>query len=456
MVVEAGPDAGRQHYRSQFDEPTADSLWLQPENDPHFWRPYTANGVGFTGIAGLRRRLGGRSLYWHGVVMPIEDWALAEGWPAEVVRDLTVGWAGGPPLFDRVEADLAAWAYGSGTTLVTHGDSINLAGYHFQSAPRAVRPAMGGSGWEAYSPLFDLTDDIELLCGGYVREVLQADQAIDGVRVDTPTGTYDIQASRVVLAAGTVENSRLAIQALAMNDLLPAPILSGLVDKIAQGFVATFALDDLPADLRQAALVGRVLVTPTAGPIRSNLFLVASTNRFGIAVIDVYLMGEQHPSASGVVSCKPGSQSPWPVSVRCEPCVGDALVITRQRDELRRVWEVLCAITGTASSELAFAEGLGSAFGSADLPSRLQRARRLQLPSAPCTYAFPLGSEQHEAGTLPFGSILDDQQQFHAIPGLFAVGPCCFPRTGAANPAMTILALSMRLSAFLRRASPAS
>jgi choline dehydrogenase-like flavoprotein len=65
------------------------------------------------------------------------------------------------------------------------------------------------------------------------------------------------------------------------------------------------------------------------------------------------------------------------------------------------------------------------------------------------TYSFPLGSEQHESGTTPFGRVLADDHQFHVLRGVFAAGPSAFPRAGAANPTMTILALGRRLGAML-------
>lgn len=446
LVVEAGPDAGHRHYRSEFSGPEADARWLRPETDPHFWQSYDTTGPGFGGIAGLRRRLGGRSLYWHGVVVPIEGWALAEGWPAAVVHDLTTRWQGGPGLYDRVEAELAAWAHGA----LAPGDPVELAGHRFTPTPRAVRRAAGGAssvGWEAYSPLPELADDIQVLSDGHVIEVLRSGAAAAGVRVATAVGVREIRAPRVVLAAGTVENSRLAIQLLAPDGRLPTPVLPGLVDKIAQGFVATFVPDDLPAGLRRAARVGGSFRAPGCEALRSGVFVIASTNDAGVAVVDVYLMGEQLRGTSGEVSCEPRPQPPWPVTVRCEPGPADAPVIEGQRAELRRIWQELSALTSAPAAELPFSNG---AFGTPDLAEALLRGGRMDAPDAPYTYAFPLGSELHEAGTLPFGPILDDQQQFRDVPGLFAAGPCCFPRTGAANPVLTILALSVRLAAHLR------
>ena len=45
--------------------------------------------------------------------------------------------------------------------------------------------------------------------------------------------------------------------------------------------------------------------------------------------------------------------------------------------------------------------------------------------------------------------VLSADLEFTELPGLFALGPACFPRMGAANPALTVLALARRLAAHL-------
>jgi choline dehydrogenase-like flavoprotein len=91
-------------------------------------------------------------------------------------------------------------------------------------------------------------------------------------------------------------------------------------------------------------------------------------------------------------------------------------------------------------------------FGSGDLPQRLMAGDEFTAPGVPVSYSFPLGSEQHEAGTLPLGGpVVDERSQVRAIGGLFAAGPCTFPRGGAAHPVMTIMALSVRLARSLPR-----
>jgi hypothetical protein len=102
VVLEAGPGTDLLHVNAAHAAPLALRKWLQPSTDEFFWRPWvTASAPHYGLTAGLRRRVGGRSLYWHGVSLPLEDWALCEPyWPASVVTDLTTSCAGEAPLYD--------------------------------------------------------------------------------------------------------------------------------------------------------------------------------------------------------------------------------------------------------------------------------------------------------------------------------------------------------------------
>ncbi|GIE95226.1 FAD-dependent oxidoreductase [Paractinoplanes rishiriensis] len=449
LVVEAGSDAGREHYRQEFDEATATSMWLDPDSDKHAWRPYESTGLAFAGVSAVRRRLGGRSLYWHGMVLPIEPWALTSpDWPASVVSDLTVEWENGRPLYERTVTRLAGWANGSPATSLSSGRTLDLAGYRFTEAPRAVRRSPDGGRWRAYSPFEQWNGSTAILCESRAVEILIDAGRVRGVRVERGGRRHDIGARVVVLASSTVENSRLAIQALTGLGRLPDARLTGLVDKVAQGFVATFDVDHLPDGLRGAADDGGVYVSPNP-ELRSNTFLSLRVNQHGVGVVDAYLMGEQTRGSHGAIWCDPAGDTPWRTHVRCSLGPDDVRLVAAQRTELQRLYDAVCSAIGTGcpSATLSFANA--DEFGSADLPDILRRADALRLPQAPYTYAFPLGSEQHEAGTLAVGELLGDDFQFRAVPGLYACGPSTFPRTGAANPVQTILALAARTAAAL-------
>ncbi|WP_435128974.1 GMC oxidoreductase [Actinacidiphila sp. bgisy144] len=446
LVVEAGPDAGHGHLRWEHDREKADRIWLDPASDPYFRRPYHPTATGFDGISGLRGRLGGRALYWGGVALPIEPWALADGsWPAEVVADLTMPRNGEPPLYDSVVADLEKWAGGP----LCAGRGFELGGRRFTEVPRAVLAEEGSPRWRAWSPLEDLHDPerpgaVSVRCDLQVVAVVTGpDGAARGVLVEHDGERTVIGAGRVVLAAGTVENSRLVLQALPPDGATGTASLPGLVDKLAQGFVTAFAPAAVPEQLRPFAEAGGLFMAPGPAGSRSNLFLRVYTNDHGLTVVDCYLMGEQTRDPSGRVWCEPGPELPWPTFAAGHVGEADRRLAGDQRRELRRMHQLLGGQANRTAAPLVFEDG----FGSADLAGRITAGDSMQVPGQPVTYSFPLGWEQHEAGTLPLGgAVVDERAQVRAVPGLYVCGPATFPRTGAANPALTVLALAARLA----------
>ncbi|MCY1144071.1 GMC oxidoreductase [Actinoplanes sp. Pm04-4] len=446
LVLEAGPDRGAEHYRWALHGAAADQYWIDPSQDESFYRPYEANDGSFVGLAGLRRRLGGRSLYWHAVTLPVEDWALDEQWPESVVRDLTKEWHGGEPLYARVERELAEWS-GSNRATTRAGDrQVTLGGYLFQDVPSAIRHGEDGR-WKAYSPLEHLTaEDATILCDSEVLGVLTQKGVTSGVRIRRRGVVHDIRAEKVVLAAGTIESSRLAIQALSNEGLLDRPQLTGLVDKVANGFSASLAPGSLPAEIEEAAAANVKFQAPARDGLRSNIFLMTSVNEHGLIVLRTSFIGEQIAGPLGVVECDDRGVWPWHTSVRCSMSPVDRQLARAQQAEIQRFWGEICHQAGMIEAP---ALEFDTETGSPDVQQRLVASRSFLAPGAVCTYSFPLGTENHEAGTLPLGSILDDDHQFRGLAGLYAVGPAVFPRAGAANPALTILALARRLAGIL-------
>jgi hypothetical protein len=447
VVLEAGPDAGRAHVR--LVQSPADTLrqWLDPDSDPHFHRPYDTNGPHYLGLSGLRRRVGGRSIYWGGALLPVETWALDDSWPAPIVADLVETWRGGPSLYSRIAEEISAWSNG-GQAGSDHGP-LMLGGEVFHPTPHAVRNA-GNGRWPAFSPLETLaslsdSNSPVIVADCEVLGVLVTDRSVTGVRAKLGDRNVDIHARRVVLAAGTVENSRLAIQALTGVGDLPDARLTGLVDKIAQGFTVNVSAAQLPSELRRAASLGTTFHRPMPPSFRSNQFVRLWTLPDESVTFDTYLMGEQSRSEAGSIRCERTSEWPWRTVVTAGLGPDDEMLCATQQNFLTAFWRDIATTIGASPVALEF----DTSFGSHDLAARLFASRESGGRPRPVTYAFPLGSEQHEAGTTPLGGLLDANHEFTSIRGLSAAGPSSFPRTGAANPAMTILALARRLGAIL-------
>jgi choline dehydrogenase-like flavoprotein len=65
-------------------------------------------------------------------------------------------------------------------------------------------------------------------------------------------------------------------------------------------------------------------------------------------------------------------------------------------------------------------------------------------------YERPLGSVDHEACTHAIGAMCSEELSVAALPAVYLSGPGVFPRAGAANPGLTILAVASWLAQSLR------
>ncbi|MFE9573510.1 FAD-binding protein [Streptomyces sp. NPDC006692] len=454
LVIEAGPADDLLHINSAHQPDQALRTFLDPADDPHFQRCWTSESAPhYLANAGLRKRLGGRSLYWYGASLPVEDWALAD-WPESIVRDLRGSWQGGRPLYEQVAADLGV----DPSPLDSQQAVLKLGGFRLVRTPQAETRFGDEGRWYAYSPLdhwrdpetgaaLDGPQGIRFLCGTEVLSVDIEDGRACGVlvRESASNGTARrISADAVVLASGTIESSRLAIQALCAVDPARPPRLTGLTDHIVQGFF--LRLRDADGDGASQGLPDVVpgsYVTACEDAVRSNLFVTVERPEPGVLLFDVRLTGEQAPGPGSHVTCEPTGEYPWRTTVTADLGLADRDVVGRQREVLNTVWRQLAAEFGLAATPLAFDDF--------DHPVRtnafvLPESIGTQTLEGPFTWSSLLGTEDHEGCTLPLGEVLDDRHAFAAVPGLYACGPATFPRMGAANPSLTTLALARRLA----------
>jgi hypothetical protein len=452
IVLEAGPGGDLLHVNAAHSPARALRKWLQPSTDEYFWRPWaTASAPHYALTAGLRRRVGGRSLYWHGVSLPLEDWALCEPyWPAGVVTDLTDSCAGGPSLYDQVRADLAAWC---GRSLANPGPAVTIGRFSFLPTPQAIRPypAADGPRWRAYSPADYWAEGpgrdsatVHVRGGLEVLSVEVSGGRAGGVVVRDKAGrARGLEAGVVVLAAGTIENTRLGMRALHDAGALSSRVRAGLADHLVHGVTGVLAPDTVPPEFLAWAREDTFLYSPCPED-RSNIFLRISRNSPGAVVFDAWAMGEQLPGESCTVECVGTDDEPWRAVVHAGLSAADVAVVNAQRDRLAALWaDFSCLLAGGGSAAPVFPDFDRP---SCMLENVLPALETLPPQAAPLAWCGPLGSEYHESGTLPIGEILGADLQFRDVPGLYAAGPCTYPRPGAANPSLTSLALSRRLA----------
>lgn len=390
-----------------------------------------------------RPAAGGRSLRWHGVVLRLEEWALADPcWPEPVRSALChgpQGAAGG--LYAQTERDLAAWS--GGPLAATPPDSARALARVLGSAadvPQAVRPD-GPDGQRAYTPLDRWHGWLDrgsrpglprMRTGSRVLEVVTQAGRVTGVRVaDVRTGSVEvIGAGTVVLAAGTLDNTRLVAQ---LEGKRPRSF-PGLNDHLVQGFVAR-----LPAAaLGLARPVEAFGYAPGDPWSRSNTFarIRSVPGDPENLLLDVWAMGEQVRSDGNSVSFPGSGEVPWRGVVTPALAGPDQEVLAAQRRRLARLW---ADVAGRRGDALGLPDYLTAPF---PFDRALARARSGPV-GVPVGYSWPLGTVEHESGTLPLGGAdVDDGGRLRCVHGGYVVGPATLPRSGAANPSLTTLALA--------------
>lgn len=423
LVVDAGGDRHTQLAGSA-------SPW-HTTAPPHYQRQESSPAVG------------GRSLRWHGVVLRLEDWALADrAWPETVRAALCDGVNTGAALYEEVERDLAGWA---GDSLTSDDGTaarllVPVLG-EARAVPLAVRRGPD-DGWLAYTPLDRCRRWLDRADRPGVPRVRAGTRALDLVtragRVtgvwlgDVRTGEVELVSSgNVVLASGTLDNTRLVAQSLGGDQPRSFP---GLNDHLVQGFVVRQPVAALGWSSPRDAFGYEAGGSGT----RSNLFARVRRvpGNVGEVLLDVWAMGEQVRSDHNSVAFPEPRDVPWRGVVTPGLATRDDEVLAAQRQRLAQVWTDLAGAPLGPAGSPAF-------FGA---PVTFQRACAEVMsgsPGVPVGYSWPLGTVDHESGTLPLGgAYVDETGGLTALAGGYVVGPATLPRSGAANPSLTTLALA--------------
>jgi choline dehydrogenase-like flavoprotein len=415
VIAEIGPHRGTVHVAAV----DATRGWLEPHSDPYFqpFRP-DASLVHYGAHAGRRLRVGGRSLYWRGIVLRVEDYALAD-WPIEIRRALEGGNAEGQGYYAQVEQRLAAWAGRrlrdarnvTETLLVRHFRAMGFA--DAEPAPRAMRQFEGGL-WSAYSPLEEIAP-ARVLSERTVVELASSGDCVD-VALNSVRGLERLRAAAVVLCAGAIENARIVSWLTGRQEAYR------LVDHHAQGWVCVRANPIIGTNELEASVLLRQDQTT-----RINAFVELHRIEEHM-VIDAWTMGEQLPSKGATVRFVPPELTP---TFAVERTSDDDAVLAKERSFLVD----LCGALGFAL------DGETDDDGPCDYDAAMSLA--MSEPGVAVSYRCPLGTVDHEACTLPLGGeLVDTRGELRDAPLVFVAGPCLFPRAGAANPSLTTLAVS--------------
>ncbi|MGM4914501.1 GMC family oxidoreductase [Hyphomicrobiales bacterium] len=424
------------------------SLW------PDFKVKNFVNGPGSEFAGAQAFNLGGRSVFWGGLIPRQVGYELA-AWPA-AVRDYLLGL--GYPAAERVMNVVppAPSNYQAATRAFLQN---TLPGYAAEDAPIAVQ-YRGATRWSIPAGFFstaDLLMEDRLLDGlaaAQAKPTVNLNFAVWRVVKDTAAQRravgvegWDLlgqkartfKAKKVVLAAGTIESAKIALQ-------------SGLVDpsgKIGKG-------------ITDHTIRYRHFTLPPGAP-QSN-------------AIDSAKVILRHPTAAD------GSHA-FDIVVELGSDFNQGRYIDPEnlaRERAARADWMLCelvfmsysalnegnavAITGNPADPvgLAFARSMPSA---ADLAEQDALAAQLfatigaqpVLGENSLALQFAdLGGVAHEVGTLRMSGngtgVVDADLKFEGYDNLYACDNSVFPASPAANPSLTLAALAMRLAAQLTTA----
>lgn len=421
------------------------SLW------PDFMVTNYNNSVNsqFAGAQGFN--LGGRSVFWGGLIPRQAPWELQQ-WPAEVSAYLlNTGYDAAEQALNRIPPDPNPFQDDSRAAL-----QGVLPGFVAQDAPVAVQYE-GHREWSIPGGVFSTADlllEDRLIDDpgpGRTRPQVNLNFAVWAVTVDAnqpdvATGVkgWDLLAQKqrtfrgkvVVLCAGTLESAKIALQ-------------SGLADpngKIGKG-------------LTDHTIRYRHFTLPPASPFASStssakvLLTHPNANRQQHAFHVVVELGAEFNQGRYVnpenLAEERRIRADW---MMCEAvfmsyaALNEANSLTVTGNPSDRVL-VTVNRSGPSAAELAETDQLAAGLFAAIGAQPVLGEGGLGLQNA------PLGAVGHEVGTLRMAGdgsgVVDSDLKFGEYENLYACDNSVFPASPAANPSITLAALSLRLAAHL-------
>ena len=416
-VLEAGPAPFLTHISNtelRFHRALSDNVRNQVQYGPALANANTRFGPNFS-------CLGGRGLFWNGAAPRFRDHDF-QGWPFGARElDAYYQWAerefrvttrlGESRLayaligaltahqFDAQAGPFAADVPKIGEGTLSAGIASGL-GIFFRGAAAAI------AGANARVAVNARVDRVLLGDGGQVRGVLA-----------TQNGTgKEIAARSVVLAGGGIESIRLAA-------LSGVPDRSGQIGAGIQDHIFYRCFLDGEQWFGQAAAESAVVYVPAAAQDSEQWELHAPGRRLFSADYGAW---------------SPAASEGYQFMLRSF-CATEKRAENRVEVQEGGLGSAVVHFTYSAADEEAKARVTAQA-------ERIAAALRAQTKDA--RIAGP-GASYHEAGGLAMGSdaatsVTDAEGRFHGAPDLVCVDAASFPRIGATNPHLTIVAVARR------------
>ncbi|WP_027253230.1 hypothetical protein [Photobacterium halotolerans] len=425
VIYEAGPDLRKEHVH-------CDTRVLQGDEKKVHW---TADE--HWAIGGISERLGGRSLCYHGVMLPLEPQALAS-WP-EVWQQRLNGHDG---LYRRLQKEFTG-KYPE----MTRQQPVGMPLIH---APQAAVVGENAA-FSSYSPLYQLEP--------FIRDgVIRIERATVAKVEKKPEGFFLIDQEGRTVNPLPFDKCILSASALVNNKIISTSLekstTAQVTDHYCIGIAVKIGQGERIAQYRHEMLWHGF---SEHHDLNTNIFVVERPNLdSGDRLLLLMAVVEQNPHQSEF------SQ------LHCHYSQGQTkLEIQSHHSEagIENYNRVARRIVEFASEQLSAdlvplfdtpTEQSGAFFGSTEsteIEQALAALSETEQSNVYTRFIFPYGSYEHESCTHPIGGTgdiaLTNDLELTAMPGVYAIGPGAFPRLGIANPAFTICALSRWLASHL-------
>lgn len=439
-------------------------------------------GIEYPLAASRLRFFGGSSNHWGGfsrVLDPIDfevrDWVPNSGWPfgheelepwyEQACALVEVG----APRFD----DIPYWHKATGRPLLPAASGRLVTGFMQYSPPTRFG--------ERYREDLKRAGNIRVLLHANVTEIEtdESARAVTGLAVRTLTGRgHRLHARRYVLACGGLENARL----LLLSDRVMPRGLGNQYDVVGRYFmehphlsgfgnIVMGELERLPPIYYERLILDGQDVNATFKPSESFLrerrqlnamYMVGVGKRFAADEVPVetdraYLdmLAAARPYIGGPEDGETGVRLGMGCACEQVPNPDSRVTLAEERDALglRRIRLDWRLTEQDRRSVVAHMHSLALEFGALDL-GRM----RLEVGDDGRWPQEVVGGNHHMGTTRmhddPRRGVVDRNGRVHGIANLYIAGSSVFPTAGAANPTLTLLALTLRLAEHLKETRP--
>ncbi len=461
---------------------------LQPDSEVQALYQGENAGIEYPLSAMRMRMFGGSSNHWGGYCRPLDpidfearDWVAYSGWPFGI-EELAPYYGPANEIVEVAPAeyqDLSYWSQTTGDTLPPLATGrMWLRFVHFSPPTRFG---------EKYGPELERAENIRVLLNANVVNIQAAAEgrAVSGLDVRTLNGlSHTVKARYYVVACGGLENARIL---LLSNNVVPAglgnqndlvgrffmehPHLPGFCEIVVadlqrlppiyrdrlpvHGHFVKAAFNPAEAFLREHRLLNATFMGGVAGEYRKGDKASTETEK-GAAHADM-LMAAQRFLADGKGPLKAGDPDYLGVwlgmGCACEqvPNPDSRVMLSSERDVLglprmRLDWRLT---EQDRHSLLQHMHSLAFEMGALGIGRLvLNVADDDQWPEHVEGGAHHMGTTRMHDD--PRQGVVDRNSKVHGVDNLYVAGSSVFPTSGAANPTLTIVALTLRLADHLK------